>query len=112
MVLDATLLNTQHYKVKIKGKSGAIQGKKLRPLLHLDVVAIEKEAFWSPSTSLANFTFTIYIFIYYVFLTIQKEKLHMYMYECFIISAYLKARIKSLSIFDVFLFVLYKIPAK
>ena len=27
MVLDATFLNTQHYKVLIKGKSGAIQGK-------------------------------------------------------------------------------------
>ena len=27
MVLDATLLNTQHYKVRIKGKSGTIQGK-------------------------------------------------------------------------------------
>ena len=27
MVLDASLLDTQHYKVQIKGKSGAIQGK-------------------------------------------------------------------------------------
>ena len=27
MVLDAALLNTQHYKVRIKGKWGAILGK-------------------------------------------------------------------------------------
>ena len=27
MVLDITLLNTQHYKVRIKGKVEAIQGK-------------------------------------------------------------------------------------
>ena len=26
MVLDTTLLNTQHYKVRFKGKSGAILG--------------------------------------------------------------------------------------
>ena len=39
------MLNTQQYKVRIKGKSGAIQGKELRPPLHLGVVAIEKEPF-------------------------------------------------------------------
>ena len=36
MVLDTSLLNTQQYKVFIKGKGVA-------PLLHLGVVAIEKE---------------------------------------------------------------------
>ena len=35
---------------------GAIQGKELRPPLHFSVVAIEKEAFWSLSTKVANFT--------------------------------------------------------
>ena len=39
MVIDTTLLTTQHYKVRI------------------GVVAIEKGAFWSPSTTVANFTF-------------------------------------------------------
>ena len=39
MVLGASLLNTQQYKVRIKGKVEAI-----------DVEAIEKGAFWSPST--------------------------------------------------------------
>ena len=33
MVLDAALLNTQHYKVRIKGK-----------VEHLSVIAIEKRA--------------------------------------------------------------------
>ena len=56
MVLDTYLLNNQHYKVRIKG-SGAIQGKGLRSLLHLGVVAIEKGAFRSPSTTVANFTY-------------------------------------------------------
>ena len=36
MVLDATLLSTQHYMVRIKGKM------EQRPPLHLSVVAIEK----------------------------------------------------------------------
>ena len=39
IVLDAALLNTQHYMVKIK-----------HPPLHFGVVAIEKGAFGSPST--------------------------------------------------------------
>ena len=32
------------------------------PPLHLGVVAIKKGAFWSPSTTVANFTFTNFIF--------------------------------------------------
>ena len=50
MVLDVTLLNTQHYKLMIKGK---VEG----PPLHLSVVAIEKRAFGSPSTKVADYTF-------------------------------------------------------
>ena len=42
MVLDTSFLNTQQYKVRIKGKVEPIQEKELRPPLHLDVVAIEK----------------------------------------------------------------------
>ena len=34
----------------------AIQLKELHPPLHDGVVAIGKEAFWSPSTMAANFT--------------------------------------------------------
>ena len=107
IVLDASLLNTQHYKVRIKGKveqsrerssalpytlvqqgtSGGVmvskldqqtytsefeshwvphsfglvlnRSKELRKLLHLGVVAIEKGAFGSPSTMVANFTYLL-----------------------------------------------------
>ena len=57
MVLDASLLNTQQYKVRIKGKvEQSREGVALSPL-HLGVVAIEKGAFGSPSTTVANFTY-------------------------------------------------------
>ena len=46
MVLDAALLKTQHYKVRIKGK---VEDSKERssaiPLLYLGAVAIEMGAF-------------------------------------------------------------------
>ena len=56
MVLDIYLLNTQQYKVRIKGKEEESWERSSAPI-HLDVVAIETEAFWSPSTTVANFTF-------------------------------------------------------
>ena len=42
MVLDAALLNTQHYKVRIKGKMAQSREWSSAPL-HLSSVAIEKE---------------------------------------------------------------------
>ena len=42
-----------------QGPSGAIQRKELHPSLHLSVVAIEKEVFWLPSTTVANFTYLL-----------------------------------------------------
>ena len=39
------------------GDLGSIPGKELHPPLHLSVVAIEKGAFWSPLTTVANFTY-------------------------------------------------------
>ena len=60
MVLDTSLLNTQHYKVCIKGKVEQSKGKNSAPDTHFGVVAIEKGAFESPLTTVANFTlFTI-----------------------------------------------------
>ena len=60
MVLDVTLLNTQHYKVRIKGK--VKQSREWsNPALHIGVVAIEKGAFGSPLTKFATFTFTLLI---------------------------------------------------
>ena len=57
MVLDATLLNIQHYKVEINGK-------------------VEQSREWSgthPYTSVTNFTF-IYIYIYIYIRVIQWKK--------------------------------------
>ena len=53
-VLDTSLLNTQDYKVRIKGK--VEQSRDSSAPLHLSVVAIEKGAFDSRSTTVANFT--------------------------------------------------------
>ena len=49
LVLDASLLNTQHYKVQMKGKVEQSR----------EGVAIEKGAFGSPSTMVGNFTLLI-----------------------------------------------------
>ena len=55
IVLDTFLLNTQQYKVRIKGKVEQSR-ERVAPSLDLSVEAIEKEAFWSPSTTVAIFT--------------------------------------------------------
>ena len=52
MVFDPALLNTPHYKVRIKAK--VEESKKWSSVLpYTSVVAIEKEAFWSPLTMVA-----------------------------------------------------------
>ena len=50
MVFDTSLHNTQPYKVHIKGKEEQPRERSSAIPLHLSVVAIEKGAFWSPST--------------------------------------------------------------
>ena len=60
MVLDTSLLNTQQHKARIKGKVEQSRERN-SALPYTSVVAIEKGAFWSPSTMVANFTFT-YLF--------------------------------------------------
>ena len=65
MVLDAILLKTPHYKVRIKGKVEQSRERISAVPLHLGVVAIEKGAFWSPSTTVANFTSTLPIWRQY-----------------------------------------------
>ena len=50
MVFDAVLLNTQYFKGRIKGKVEQSMEKSSA----LGVVAIEKGAFGSPSTTVAN----------------------------------------------------------
>ena len=67
MVFDTSLLNTQQYKVRIKGK--VTQSRETSSALAdtFGVEAIEKGAFWSPSTTVTKnnvFTFKLYIYIY------------------------------------------------
>ena len=59
MVLDTSLFNTQQYKVCIKGKVEQSQERSSVLPLHLGVVAVEKGAFWSPSTTVTNFTYLL-----------------------------------------------------
>ena len=53
MRLDTSLLNTQQYKLSIKGKVEQSWERVAIPL-HLGVVAIEKGAFWLSTTTVAN----------------------------------------------------------
>ena len=57
MEVDTSLLNTQQYKVRIKSK---VEQSRERSSALPCVVAIEKGAFWSPSTTVTNFTFTTF----------------------------------------------------
>ena len=54
MIFDATLLNTQHYKVRIKDKVEQSRERSRGSAQHFDVVAIEKGALASPSTKVTN----------------------------------------------------------
>ena len=63
MRLNTSLLNTQQYKVRIKGKVEHSREKSSTLPLHLCVVAIEKGAFGSPSTTVANFTYFTFTYI-------------------------------------------------
>ena len=60
MVLDTSLLNTQQYKVRIKGEVEQSRERSSALPYNLVVVAIEKGAFGSPSTTVANFTFYLH----------------------------------------------------
>ena len=62
MVLDTSLLNTQQYKVRIKGKVQQFRERSNALPLHVSVVANEKGAFWSPLTKVANFTY-LHVFL-------------------------------------------------
>ena len=63
MVLDATLLNTQHYKARIKGKVEQSRERCSAPPRNLGVEAIEKGAFGSPSTTLPTLLLLTYYFL-------------------------------------------------
>ena len=90
MVLDTTLLNTQHYKVRFKGKVEQSWEWSSAPL-HLGVVAIEKGAFGSPSTMLANFTL----------LTINKSAHTKKVLKLIVCPFYIRMYIKFLRIYKI-----------
>ena len=81
MVLDASLHNTQYYKVWVKDKVEQYKEKSRTLLLHLGVVAIEKGTLGSPSTMLTNFTFTfIYIYVFIIDkVMIKQDKIFWYL---------------------------------
>ena len=56
MVLDAALLNTQYYKVRIKGKMTQSKERSCG-VPYTGVLAIEKGAFGLPATTVNNFNF-------------------------------------------------------
>ena len=58
IVLDASLLNTQYYKVRIKCKQSNPR-KGVAPSLHPGVVAVEKETFRSPLTTFGQLTLCV-----------------------------------------------------
>ena len=57
MLLDPSFFNTQHNKVRIKGKVEQSRENELRPSQHLGVIAIKTRSFGSPSTTVAKFNF-------------------------------------------------------
>ena len=85
MLLDASLINAQHYKVCIKGKVGQSRKRSCARHLHLDVVTIEKEDFGSLLTTVAN-TSSIYVILLSLslFLSLSLSislSLYIYIYE-------------------------------
>ena len=62
MVLDSALFSTRHYKVRIKSKEKQSREWSCAFPQHLNIVAIQKGAFGSPSTTVANFAFTYLVF--------------------------------------------------
>ena len=56
MILDASLLNTQHYKVGVMSKLGQSKERSSALSLYLGVEVNEKGALGSLSTTVTNFT--------------------------------------------------------
>ena len=73
MVLDASLLNTQHYKLRIKGKVEKSRERSSTP--HVGVVAIEKVAFGMPLTTVTNLTLLLGVKEYFYLLFFYTDSL-------------------------------------
>ena len=82
MELDTTLLNTQHYKVRFKGKvEQSREWSSALPYTLVGVVAIEKGAFGSPSTMVANFLLKLRLKIDFVSYPTRAEGLVNMIYQ-------------------------------
>ena len=70
MVLDTAFVNTEYYKVHIKGKVGQSRERSRNLPYYLYLVATKKKACMSPLTTVANLTYSIihcrFIFLYIV----------------------------------------------
>ena len=73
MLLDASLLNTQHYKGRVRGKVEQSRERSSAPL-HLGVVAIENGAFGSPSIMVGQLFFYSYAIAVKLFLHMLSQR--------------------------------------
>ena len=99
MVPYADLLNTQDYKVNMKGQVELSKKWSSIPPLHLGVVAIEKGAFESLSTIVINISLSHHIILYCYIIELYYSVISsyyiilLYVYHCiisYIISYYIK----------------------
>ena len=79
MVLNTSLLNTQHHKVHIEGKMEQSRGMSSALPLHLGVVAFEKGAFRSSTTKYRQLYFFTYIIHVYIYIYIYIYTIYIYM---------------------------------
>ena len=80
MVLNVSLLNTQHYMVRIKGKIEQSR-ERSSTLPYTSVSLLSKSETWgSPSTTVANFTYSVGRYIHLC--------IHMYAYIILRISSH------------------------
>ena len=85
MVPDTPLLNT--YKVRIKAKIEQSRERSSAHPLHLPVEDIERGVFWTPLTTVANFTLLTFIYIY----------IYIYMCVCVSVCLFVRGKFEKLS---------------
>ena len=79
MVIDASLLNTQHYTIWIKGKWIKPRKGVVASPTPQSVVAIEKRTFGLLLTKISQLSIYIYVYIYvYIFTNLLSTSIHCY----------------------------------
>ena len=82
MVLDTSLFNTQHYKVRIKGKVEQFMERCSALPIHLGVVATEKGALGSPLTKGRQLLLIIVVVTFILFLFIHSYSFYFFLFVC------------------------------